>query len=88
MMYPHGFVLQMPYIDTLEDGSTTQNYAVISTNTPVNHRRVKRVIRQAVKLHLGRNVHPVDLHALLKCVRKHSEPMQYFVHRQVTREAA
>ena len=74
MRYEHGFVVQIPHI---ADG--TRQIALVSSNSNVDHRRVKRVLRQWVKHWLGRHLHSIELAALMKSVKKHKEPMQYFV---------
>lgn len=72
--YPYGFAVAIPHI---ADGE--RKYAMLSTNDAVCTKRIKRVIRQWVQSFLGRQIHPIELAALMKSVRKHDEPMMYFV---------
>ena len=77
MKYPHGFVVTIPYID--EDGGW--NRALITTNDPIDHRRIKRGIRKWVKQNLGRHIGPIELRLLVKKVQKHKQPMMYIPQR-------
>lgn len=67
----------VPYIDTMEDGTTTRNFAHISLQNPdsnIDRRRVKREVRKWVKRTLGRNIYTWELNALMKNVRWFTNP--------------
>lgn len=77
MIYPHGFRVVIPHIATLEDGSSQYQYSNLHTNDPVDHRRIKRILRQWVKQNLDRTLDPITARLLYKSVTKHTQPMQY-----------
>lgn len=84
MKFPYGFMLVFPYLASNADGSVSRNYARLTTNGEVDKRRVKRGLRRWVKSELGRTVHSRELHALMRAVKPHKEPMMYAPIRKVT----
>jgi len=79
MRYEHGFVVQVPFLDTNADGSVSRNYALVSSNDNVDRRRVRRILRQWVKSYLFRQLSTREQRSLMTIVKKHTEPMMYFV---------
>ena len=77
MKYEHGFAVTIPWVDTNEDGSSKWNNSIVYTNTPVDRRRVKRVIRQWVKHTMDRTISTYELNLLMKRVIKHTQEMHY-----------
>lgn len=77
MKYAYGFGLQVPFVNTKEDGSTEHCYALLSTNDPVDGRKIKQLLRKWVKKSLGRSLHPSEQRLLLKRVVKHNQPVVY-----------
>ncbi|QIG73132.1 hypothetical protein EVC00_026 [Rhizobium phage RHph_N37] len=76
MRYPHGFAVTITY-------ATPDGYerALVHTNDALDHRRIKRVIRQWVRKYLGRTLYTHELRLLMKTVIKHNQPTQYMRHR-------
>lgn len=80
--YPFGFALVVPHID--HDGGW--NRTLLTTNDPIDRRRIKRGLRIWVKQNLGRHIGPVELRLLLKNVQKHKQPMMYLNRRIAVNE--
>ena len=76
--YPHGFAVTIPYLIQNEDGTTSMERSLIHTNDPTCRRAVKRILRGWVKRYLGRTLYTSELSMLMKNVRKHDQPRQYF----------
>lgn len=83
MRYPNGFVIQVPFLDTAEDGSVSRNHALISSNDNLDYRRVRRILRQWAASHLHRQLHTVEQRHLMRMVRKHKEAMTYYFQHNV-----
>lgn len=77
MKFKNGFALVIPHIES--DGGWART--MITTNDPIDHRRVKRGIRTWVKQNLGRRIGPVELRLLYKKVSRHTQPMLYIPQR-------
>lgn len=84
MKFKHGFMLVIPFIDS--DGGWTKT--MISTNDPIDHRRVKRGIRTWIKQNVGRHVADVELRLLYKAVTRHKAPTQYIKMRREVKKHA
>ena len=77
MRYEHGFGVTIPWVDTKEDGSTVWQHSLVHTNSAVNHRRVKRILRRWVKNTMGRMLNNYELRLLMRKVQVHKQPMFY-----------
>ena len=73
MKYKNGFGVSIPYYD--ENGVLCRN--MLSTNDSIDHRRVKRGLRKWVLQNTQRKLDSFAIRALMKSVRRHSQPMQY-----------
>ena len=82
MKFPYGFGLSLPYQD--EEG--VWHRTMISTNDPIDHRRVKRGIRTWIKQNLGRSIADKELRVVYKAVMRHTEPKVYVMHRRAVSE--
>lgn len=77
MNYPYGFVVVIPFSDAQEDGTTEWKRALLTSNDPLDKRRIKRTIRKWVKVALSRTIYTHELNSLMKQVIKHDSPRMY-----------
>lgn len=69
MRYNNGAFLSIPFINTVEDGSTERCWAHMDFTGSVDHRRIKRQIRKWVKSNLGRHLGREEQAMLMKRIK-------------------
>lgn len=72
MRYLHGAFLSIPFVNTLEDGSTERCWAHMDFTGVVDRRRIKRQIRKWVLTNLGRHIGHEEHAMLLKRIKSKS----------------
>ena len=62
-------MLSIPFINTVEDGSTERCWAHMDFTGAVDHRRIKRQIRKWVLTNLGRSIGHEEHAMLMKRIK-------------------
>lgn len=63
--------VMVPYLGMADDGTTTRNWMKLAFKGTVDHRRIKRMVRKTLGVHLERRVHTNEIRACVNSKRIH-----------------